>query len=146
MWLPEPLSEAVVRGLVSRAEPPSSPPTEAGAAETGTSSAEAGGPPAQPQTSLAEPAPSPRVVSWTGQMLAELSLYEVFRLRLEQILAGGARQPKELAALTGLTPSQLKAWLQRSTADGLLIRRTRPERYELARSRPDTQLAMFDAD
>jgi len=93
----------------------------------------------------AEPSSPPRWASGTGQGLAELSLYEVFCLKLEQVLADGALKPEELAALTGLTGVQLEAWLQQATEDGLVTKRTKPECYALARLEPSPQLGMFDA-
>ena len=94
---------------------------------------------------MAEPSLPPRSASGTGQGLAELSLYEVFCLKLEQVLADGALKPGELAALTGLTGVQLEAWLQQATEDGLVTKRTKPECYALARLEPSPQLGMFDA-
>jgi len=147
-WLPEPLSETVVRGVVPSGEPPPATPPEAAGAGAASSHAEvaaAPGLPAGAQVRVAEPSLPPRSASGTGQGLAELSLYEVFCLKLEQVLADGARKPEELAALTGLTGVQLEAWLQQATEDGLVTKRTKPECYALARLEPSPQLGMFDA-
>ena len=72
------------------------------------------------------------------------SLYEIFLLKLEKLLDGQARKPKELEELLGLTSGQLRIWLNQATEEGYIVKRPDPSRYELARDHDAGQLSMSD--
>lgn len=72
------------------------------------------------------------------------SLYEIFLLKLEKLLDGQARKPKELEELLGLTSGQLKIWLNQAIEEGYIVKRPSAGRYELARDHDVGQLSMFD--
>ena len=144
-WLPEPLSEAVIHGLTpSESAPSATPSPPALVSIPDVEPALAANLATEPLLRIAEAAVPARTESPVAPETGEISLYEVFCLKLRQILADGPRKPKELATLTALTSAQLKAWLQQATEDGLVMKRARPERYELARPDSTAQLGMFD--
>jgi predicted Rossmann fold nucleotide-binding protein DprA/Smf involved in DNA uptake len=71
--------------------------------------------------------------------------YELFCGKLSGLLAKGMLPLTEIESSFSLVTEQLNAWLRRAVADGLITRKTRPLRYELARSkRQQEQGALFE--
>ena len=117
-WLPEPLSEAVIHGLAAGEAAPSATLSPPGLVSVPyVEPALAAKLAAEPPPRLAEAAVPARTESPVAPEIGEISLYEVFCLKLKEILADGPRKPKELATFTALTSAQLKAWLQQATED-----------------------------
>lgn len=79
-----------------------------------------------------------------GRKWTEKSLYEMFCLKLGRLLAGAGMQPKEIEEQVGLTDGQLKIWLKQAVDEGLIAKRDRPLRYELAKAKCYTQEGLFD--
>lgn len=71
------------------------------------------------------------------------SLYEIFCLKLGELLRQRPHLPKELQDALGLSQSQLKIWLEQAVQDGLIIKHSKPTRYGLARPQISPQLTIF---
>ena len=75
----------------------------------------------------------------------DTEFYELFCGKLSSLLAKGMLPLTEIENSLGLATDHLNAWLRRAVADGLITRKTRPVRYELARSkRRQEQGALFE--
>jgi predicted Rossmann fold nucleotide-binding protein DprA/Smf involved in DNA uptake len=147
-WLPDLLSEGVVQGLVPVGACPAVLPPESpdATARSSADEAESLRRDVPPSTSVTELATHVAESAVAVPPVAELSPYELFRLKLRQLLGEGERKPREIGTLLGLTGPQLKPWLQQAVDDGLVEKKTKPERYELADSKASAQLGMFDRD
>jgi len=77
-----------------------------------------------PPSAPPEPTPVPAVQAEQdlGRFLADHSLYEIFRLKLEKLLAGEAYPPEELENQLGLARTQLNTWLKQGVEEGWLIK------------------------
>jgi predicted Rossmann fold nucleotide-binding protein DprA/Smf involved in DNA uptake len=75
----------------------------------------------------------------------DTEFYELFCGKLSKLLAKGMLPLTEIESSFSLVTEQLNTWLRRAVADGLITRKTRPLRYELARSkRQQEQGALFE--
>ena len=86
-----------------------------------------------PVVDLPEHAQSPaRVRSTTGDAMAGLSFVEFFVASLARA-EGSAALPADVIARTlGVTKAQVQAWLKEATKLGLVVKSTRPVRYQVA--------------
>ena len=87
-----------------------------------------------PPSAPPEPTPVPAVQAEQdlGRFLADHSLYEIFRLKLEKLLAGEAYPPEELENQLGLARTQLNTWLKQGVEEGWLIKdKGKSVRYRL---------------
>lgn len=75
--------------------------------------------------------------------LLEKSLYQIFCLKLELILASRPSEPKYLEEQLALTSGQLKIWLKHAINDGLIVKKNKPLRYELSKVTRREQLSLF---
>lgn len=82
------------------------------------------------------PVPTSQHEGDINRFLTDHSLYEIFRLKLETLLARESSSPGELEHRLGLGKSQLHAWLKQGTEEGWLIKekeRGKSVRYRLER-------------
>jgi len=71
------------------------------------------------------------------------SLYEIFCLKLEQMLAKGPLKADGLHDKFGLKESQAKVWLKKAIDNGLIVKKSKPLRYELAKIKTQKQMSLF---
>lgn len=71
------------------------------------------------------------------------SLYEIFCLKLEQMLAKGPLKADGLHDKFGLKETQAKVWLKEAIGSGLIVKRNKPLRYELAKIKTQKQMSLF---
>lgn len=70
--------------------------------------------------------------------LAEMTFYEFFLSKVQQLCRDKALSPKELADELGLQKSQLNLWLKKALADGFLEKLSRPVRYQWKKGKQET--------
>lgn len=64
----------------------------------------------------------------------DISLYQLFCLKLKELLNKGPETQKVLEEKMGLTSSQMKLWLKRAQDDGLIKKKMHPVKYELPKT------------
>ena len=87
-----------------------------------------------PPSAPPEPTPVPAVQAEQdlGRFLADHSLYEIFRLKLEKLLASEAYPPEELENRLDIARTQLNTWLKQGVEEGWLIKdKGKSVRYRL---------------
>ncbi|MCX5812072.1 MAG: DNA-processing protein DprA [Proteobacteria bacterium] len=71
------------------------------------------------------------------------SLYDVFCLKLELMLANGPLESEGLHEKFNITETRMKVWLKQAIDNGLIVKRNKPLRYELAKDRAHKQMNLF---
>jgi len=89
------------------------------------------------------PAYSPKDEKTANKEWQDKSLYEIFCLKLKQMLEYGPLQYEDLFKKFDLTSVQTKEWLKKAIDEGLIIKKNKPLRYELVKIKTQKQMSLF---